>query len=390
MSFRLPPRLRFFGGLSPEETKVFKIQLLLLVIISTLLYLPFPGSAAWRQLTGMRQTASMIRGWDELSWFLWLAAAPLILRLIRRHPMERFHLRESLRRILLGSLIIYFLVVHVRYGVHLLIDLNTTQGGLNLALDNYVYDTIGLLPLDLLTFGGFFTVSFVVDFYFKLQAQAEAARELRLRAFQLESDLARSELATLRSQLHPHFLFNSFNAIATLVRLGRNDQAVEIIALLSALLRLAIDRSGLHEVPLQMELDFVRCYLGLEQVRFADKLRLEFVVEPAALEVMVPNTILQPLVENAIKHGIAIRTQPGTIRLAVNRAGEHLQVEITNDGPEAPCDVRPGKPGVGLANTRAQLKRLYGTNATLSLIPLPTGGTTVTLRLPLRLSAPSP
>lgn len=383
MSLPRLPRLRLLGKLAPEEAKVFKIQLLLLVLISTLLYLPFPDSDAWHQFTRQGLPPVSMKGWGELSWFIWLAASPLMLVVIRRQTFDRMQVRASFGRIVAGSLLICLLVVHVRFGLHWLIDrFFLPPGRPALGPDSYIYDTLGRLPLDLLTFGGFFAVSFAVDFYFQMQAQAETARQLQLRALRLESDLSRAELAALRSQLHPHFLFNSFNAVAMLVRLKKNDQAVEMIAQLSALLRLAIDRSGLHEVPLRMELDFVRCYLGLEQVRFGDKLCLEFDVEAAALEVLVPNIVLQPLVENAIKHGISLRTLPGAVRVAAHRTGDRLRIEITNDGPEVPAPARRGKPGIGLANARAQLDRLYGTKYTLDVLSHPAGGTSVKLDLP--------
>jgi len=207
---------------------------------------------------------------------------------------------------------------------------------------------------------------------------------------QLESDLARAELTVLRGQLHPHFLFNSFNAVASLVRQRRNESAVEIIAQLSALLRLAIERTGRQELPLEEEIDFIRRYLEIEQVRFGEKLRLDFSLDPAALDASVPNLVLQPLVENAIKHGISRRTRPGTVRLAARRVDGRLQLEIVDDGPDgSPVerDAEGQRAGIGLSNTRARLEKIYGSDFQLEMTPRPEGGMRVFLDLPWRLMA---
>ncbi|HEX7631441.1 MAG TPA: histidine kinase, partial [Lacunisphaera sp.] len=253
-------------------------------------------------------------------------------------------------------------------------------------------NAFAVLPLDLLTFSGFFAVSFAVDAYYKRQRDFQQAMQLQVRAAELQSDLARAELAALRGQLHPHFLFNSFNALATLVRQQKNDAAVEIIAQLSALLRLAIDRGGLKEIPLEQEIDFIRRYLDIEQVRFGDKLRVSFALEPAAMVASVANIVLQPLVENAIKHGISLRTTPGAVRVSARREGNRLRIEIANDGPEDQREVRPAasrKPGIGLANARAQLDKIYGGDYRLELATQPSGITLVTLDLPWRRADPT-
>jgi sensor histidine kinase YesM len=177
--------------------------------------------------------------------------------------------------------------------------------------------------------------------------------------------------------------------VASLVRQKRNESAVEIIAQLSALLRLAIERTGRQELPLEEEIDFIRRYLEIEQVRFGEKLRLDFALDPAALDAAVPNLLLQPLVENAIKHGISRRTRPGTVRLAVHRQDGRLQLEVVNDGPDGSpmesedSDKRRG--GIGLSNTRARLEKIYGADYRLEMTPRPEGGMRVFLDLPWRL-----
>jgi LytS/YehU family sensor histidine kinase len=292
------------------------------------------------------------------------------------------------------SLLLYLVVANARYGLHVLPNLwEPADRGLPTDLNNYLYNTYRLWPMDFLVYCGFFAVSFSLDYHFKYRRRADEAMRLEVKTAQLESDLARAELAALRGQLHPHFLFNCFNAIATLVRQRKNDEAVETVAQLSALLRLAIERTSFHEVPLEQEIDFIRRYLDLERVRFGEKLRVDLAVEPTALAVLVPNIILQPLVENAIKHGISLRTTPGTVRLAVNRQQERLHLEIANDGADLAPPADRHSTGIGLANTRSRLTKLYGDDYRLDFIRQPAGGMLVTLDLPWRLanqSAPVP
>ena len=163
---------------------------------------------------------------------------------------------------------------------------------------------------------------------------------------------------------------------------------MEIIAQLSALLRLAIDQTGLQETPLAQELDFIRRYLAIEHVRFAEKLQVEYDIEPAALGVLERNIILQPLVENAIKHGISRRTTPGRVRLHAARMADRLHITIADDGaddaPETALPPSGRKLGIGLANTRARLTNLYGADYRLEIAPRPEGGTIVSMDIPWR------
>jgi hypothetical protein len=378
------------GRPTSKERKVFEIQLLLLFILCSVLYLGFPGTRELRRIAEEKQLETIILGWDGVAWFVWLGAAPLMLILIHRNPLVGGQFRRSLGRLLVGSVGLYLLVAHMRYFLRLLPDFWwTPPPHPMLTFQAYVFNAFALLPLDFLTYSGFFAVTLSVDYYFKHRQNAEAALQLQLRAARLQADLTRAELAALRGQLHPHFLFNSFNALATLVRQRKNEQAVEIIAQLSALLRLAIDRTGLTEIPLEEEIDFIRRYLDLEQVRFGEKLRVEIEVDPAALDAAVPNIVLQPLVENAIKHGISQRTAPGTVRLtAAGRAGR-LRIDIANDGPDETPNtaVKSGarSPGIGLANARAQLNKLYGDDYRLEFSKQTSGVMVVSLDLPLRL-----
>jgi sensor histidine kinase YesM len=308
--------------------------------------------------------------------------------LIRRYPLVRGRIRSNLVRLMLGNLVLYLVITNLRYFFHVLPDLfwSPNRGEL-LDAETYIFNTYGMLALDVLTYSGFFAVSFSVDYYFRHRRRVDETRQLQLEAARLQSDLARAELAALRGQLQPHFLFNSFNALSTLVRQRKNEQAVEIIAQLSELLRLAIERGALQEVPLQQEMDFIQRYLDIERLRYGDKLRTDFAIEPDTVNLLVPNIVLQPLVENAIKHAISLRTNPGLVQVAARQADGRLHITVTDDGPENPPPpilVRK-RPGIGLANSRAQLEKLYGPDYRLEVLKrVGREGTMIQLDLPAR------
>jgi sensor histidine kinase YesM len=211
-------------------------------------------------------------------------------------------------------------------------------------------------------------------------------RRRELEATRLQARLAHARLDALRAQLQPHFLFNTLNTVANLVRKGDRDGAVRTIAGLSDLLRLVLDGSHDDEVPLRAEVDFARRYLGLEQARFADRLVVEVDVSPDTEGALVPNLLLQPIVENAVRHGIARRPGAGRIRIEAARVEEHLVVRVTDDGP-GPGNGTEGR-GLGLGNTRQRLEELYGDAQHLELRAAEDGGAVVEIVLPFR-EAPS-
>jgi signal transduction histidine kinase len=355
--------------------------------VSVLLSLGYYGQRELRAVADREHVQQILRGWDGFAWFVWLLAAPAMLLLIRRFPLQRGQIRRSVSGLTLGSVTIYFFVANLRFLSRVLPHLwMSSTTGVPVDWSHYVVSTLLLLPMDFLTYCGFFAASFAIDYYFKNQQRQEETLQLQLRTAELQSDLARAELTALRGQLHPHFLFNSFNAVATLVRQQRNEVAVEVIAQLSALLRVAIERTGRQQLSLEEEIDFVRRYLEIERIRFGDKLRLEFDLDATALSAAVPNLVLQPLVENAIKHGISLRTSPGTVRLMARRVEGRLKLEIADEGADGATDetvaTQSRQRGIGLSNTRQRLERIYGNNYRLDLIPRQEGGMLVRLELP--------
>lgn len=204
-------------------------------------------------------------------------------------------------------------------------------------------------------------------------------RDERLRNAQLETRLAQSQLQALRMQLQPHFLFNTLNAISALT-LADPLQARTMIARLADFLRLTLEERHAPQVPLSRELEFLACYLGIQQVRFQDRLRTQIDVDDGTLDASVPNLILQPLVENALRHGLQDKPGAGALRVSARRHGDQLHLRVDDDGLGLPSAGTAE--GIGLGNTRSRLQMLFGDAAQLQLSPIPGGGTRAEVRLP--------
>ena len=203
----------------------------------------------------------------------------------------------------------------------------------------------------------------------------------RLREARLEAELARSQLQVLRSELDPHFLFNALNTVSTLMH--RDVAAADtMLARIGDLLRTSLESKDTHEVPLREEVEFLERYLDIERVRFGDRIRVTVDVTEGAMEAHVPRLFLQPLVENALRHGVGPRRGPGTVDVRAWRAGGSLRVVVADDGLGAEAPANPESSGIGLANTRRRLRRLYGREHRFRAAPLPAGGFRVSLRLP--------
>jgi two-component sensor histidine kinase len=216
------------------------------------------------------------------------------------------------------------------------------------------------------------------------QQRAQAAIQAELRASQLEAQVAQARLGSLKAQLQPHFLFNTLNAIMVLVRQQKGRQAEETLARFSDLLRAVLADMEAQEVPLSRELEYLRLYLSIEQVRFSDRLSVRYDVEPDLLDAAVPHMALQPLVENAIRHGIGRRATPGEIVIRAIREAGSLHLIVQDDGPGFDSGGESGGLGLGLANTRARLRQLHGEAADLRVGGSEGGGAVVTLVLPFR------
>jgi len=234
------------------------------------------------------------------------------------------------------------------------------------------------------------------------------SQERERAALELEARLAEARLQALRTQLHPHFLFNTLHAISTLVHKDA-EAADEMITNLSELLRVTLDASDRQEIPLRQELDFLQRYLDIQQVRFGERLRVEKQIDAAALDSQVPTLILQPLVENALKHGLEPQVGGGVIIIQAQRLNDTLRLVVRDNGAaarspparsadasgaspvemethgrgvRAPGEAARPQEGIGLANTRARLEELYGRRGRLTLTSSSEGGFTVEIEVP--------
>lgn len=211
------------------------------------------------------------------------------------------------------------------------------------------------------------------------------AREREAHASRLAAQLAEARLGALRMQLHPHFLFNSLNALSVLVRDQNTVAASRMLERLGDVLRQVLRTDLPHEVTLAEELGFLEQYLAIEQERFSDRLRVHWSIEEQARTALVPSFVLQPIVENAIKHGIARRADAGRIDISARVVGGQLELSVRDDG--IGISVSQAAEGVGLSNTRERLRTLYGDDAALTLSTPSTGGTEVVLTIPFRTHA---
>lgn len=218
-------------------------------------------------------------------------------------------------------------------------------------------------------------VSQAFDYYRKY-------RERELHASELEKHLVQAKLQALQMQLNPHFLFNTLHSVSALMHKDV-EAADRMIMRLSDLLRAALDSVDTQEVSLRKELQLLQLYLGIEQIRFGDRLSVKMDVAADTLEAQVPNFILQPLVENAIRHGIEPRARPGRIELHARRLADALALEVCDNGDGIPA-TKPAREGVGLSNTRARLRELYGEAHRFELRSGPDGGLRVEMTIPYR------
>jgi two-component system LytT family sensor kinase len=242
---------------------------------------------------------------------------------------------------------------------------------------------IGRLPVDVIIYWMIVGAGYAFEYYRRFREQQLQSARLELRATQLETQLVQAQLQALKMQLHPHFLFNTLHAISALM----DDDvkgARRMIARLSELLRLTLESVGQQEVSLRQELDALERYLEIEQIRFQDRLTVQLAVAPETLDASVPNLVLQPLVENAIRHGIAPRSSAGRIEIRAERRDGMIELQVIDDGPGLSPGDKEFKEGIGLANTRARLRQLYGDEHRIEIKGADEGGLVVKLSIPFR------
>ncbi|MBV9180766.1 MAG: histidine kinase, partial [Acidobacteria bacterium] len=324
-----------------------------------------------------------------VSWmvgvYLWALVTPIVLWLGRRFPLERRNWARRMAIHLPLSVGISFTQLFIEsillYHLHVFPSLMTGW------LPTFVFLlTIGFhqgIVTYFLLLGG----RYGLDYYHKYLEREKQALRLELNTAQLKTQLADARLSALKMQLQPHFLFNTMNAIMVLVRQQKNKQAEEMLARLGDLLRCVLEDVDAQEVPLRRELEYLRLYLSIEQVRFPDRLRAEISADQTVLDAAVPQMGLQPIVENAIRHGLGKSSAAGRIQIDATRLNHMLEIKVKDDGPGLAHQQANERNGIGLANTRARLQQLYGDAAKLSVENGELGGVVVTMVLPFHLAS---
>lgn len=321
--------------------------------------------------------------WTLADWYLWAALSPFILHLARRYRFECATWRRALLAHLPASVLFSLLHLALQAVVQTSTGWAKIEGAST--ADAFFYFFTKKIHLDLLTYWAIVGVSHAALYYRRYNEREAEAHRLEARAQGLEAELARSQLQTLQMQLHPHFLFNTLNTISELIH-REPRSADRMVARLGDLLRLSLEREAAQEVTLKEELEFLQKYLEIERVRFQDRLTVEIDVAPLLLDARVPSMILQPLVENAVRHGIAMRPDPGRIEIGAQSDGATLSIRVRDDGTGLPEGWRANgiREGVGLSNTRRRLEQLYDGKHRLELRDVEGGGTEVTVEIPYR------
>ena len=329
------------------------------------------GHAAWRIFT-----------WGILTWLAWAPLTPAMVWLARRYSL----VGDTWRRSFLVHLPAFLLTSMVHSAAATVVTLNIKP-----------FDNMGASPFtfwprflgrmqgsfgsDLLVYGSVIGIFYAFDYYRKF-------REREFVTTRLEAQLAQAQLDSLRMQLHPHFLFNTLNNIVGLVRDNKNNAAVNMLVGLSDLLRHTLEHSSKQEVELREELEVIKLYLSIQEMRFSDRLRVELDIDPATARAMVPNLILQPLMENALRHGIGRSADSGLVGISSAVEDGHLRLTVYDDGAGLPENWRlNGSSGIGLANTAARLQQLYDEDHEFDIHNREGGGVEVMILIPFRRSS---
>ena len=310
-------------------------------------------------------------------WLTWALLTPLVFSAADRFPIRRERLRRSIGTHVLIALTIAVVIELVWLKISFFIQSYLEPAALAQMRQNaaevYSIAVLSRLLGDAFIYAAVLAIATALGYQHRL-------RERELRAAQLEAQLALAQVQALKMQVHPHFLFNTLHAVTVLIR-EDPAAATRVVTRLGDLLRLTLSRATTAQVSFRRELEILTLYLEIERTRFQDRLEIAYDVQPATLGALVPDLILQPLVENAIKHGVSPNSGIGRIELRSRRNGDWLALEIRDNGPGIVEGIRT-RDGIGLTTTRARLERLYGDRQAISLENLPEGGCVARIRIP--------
>ena len=315
--------------------------------------------------------------------YLWALLTPLILRLGRRFPIEKDFFWKSLTlHLLFGAAIsLLQLAMYVYVRQWLIGDAAKPFS----PLDSFQNFIVAEFHANLLLYLTVLGLQQAFGYYRRFREREQRAAQLKLEAAQLETQLARAQLDALKMQLQPHFLFNTLNTISVLMQ-EDTAAANRMLMRLSELLRATLKNNHENEISLRQELEFLRSYLEIEQTRFQDRLKIRIDAAPDTLDARVPNLILQPLVENAIRHAVAPRVEETLVEVCAERANGHLRLTVRDDGEGiGEKDFESG--GIGLANTRARLEKLYGAEQRFEISEARARGLEVAITIPFHTDA---
>lgn len=359
-----PPRKMFAGV--PSLVLLFGFWSLLGLMIATLSH---------SRMVAVERPSEYMKWLIEslLIWNFWAVASPFIFKLGGRVYADRGRgIRGALILLTIG------LVVTVVYTTYQVAISMWVMGD---PFERYKSAVLGQLtwfgPYSMLIFGGLVSLGYAQAYRKRWEENERAVRTL-------ESQLAQAQLDVLKAQLQPHFFFNTLNSISVLIRKGDADNAQAMLTRLGELLRYTLAIGKRQTVPLSDEIDFVTSYLEIEKARFGDRLKYQISVADEAMSIQVPPLVIQPIVENSVRHGISERASGGTVSIQTEVSVDRLVVTVTDDGVgiESQTDGRKAE-GLGIGHTRARLEQLYGDRARLDITPNKSGGTIVTISMPV-------
>jgi signal transduction histidine kinase len=310
-------------------------------------------------------------------WAIWALLTPVVFEVSASFPLDRGGLRRVVPVHLVAALVIFLAGALAAAAVAMGLGWPAEEGR---TWGTMVWRYLARrLHVNLLIYAALVGVHHALEYHRRLQEREAAAAELRTR-------LAQAQLQSLRTQLQPHFLFNTLNAVSVLALKGETQGVVRILSRLSELLRLTLDGAPGQEVSLRRELAVLERYVDIERVRFPDRLEVHVDAAPDTHDALVPALLLQPLVENAIRHGIAQTVGAGRVQVRAERRGGRLWMEVRDTGPGfPPAGVQ--REGIGLANVRDRLACLYDDEGRFTLENAPEGGAVVTVEVPFRTAA---